>query len=214
MASMPKPVPSIRRRKGLLVGVRTGKGDGHTRVSRGPDFVALGGDREGHEHLRETVAEIRSEVGRRGRELGEVRRFLGMPLKLERVEPEAFDALLRQTYESGSNAAMQMVEGFDDTTDLAHLAQELPEPSDLLESEDDAPVIRLINAVLTVPGRWRAARSTPVASRCGAARGLAHQGHVEARHRGKALATGRSHQLADCGPRGGRACVDDSGGAR
>jgi general secretion pathway protein E len=42
-----------------------------------------------------------------------------------------------------------MVEGFDDTTDLAHLAQELPEPSDLLESEDDAPVIRLINAVLT-----------------------------------------------------------------
>jgi general secretion pathway protein E len=81
--------------------------------------------------------------------VAEVRRFLGMPLKLERVEPEAFDALLRQTYESGSNAAMQMVEGFDDTTDLAHLAQELPEPSDLLESEDDAPVIRLINAVLT-----------------------------------------------------------------
>jgi general secretion pathway protein E len=81
--------------------------------------------------------------------VAEVRRFLGMPLKLERVEPEAFDALLRQTYESGSNAAMQMVEGFDGTTDLAHLAQELPEPSDLLESEDDAPVIRLINAVLT-----------------------------------------------------------------
>ncbi len=81
--------------------------------------------------------------------VAEVRRFLGLPLKLERVEPEAFDALLRQTYESGSNAAMQMVEGFDDTTDLAHLAQELPEPSDLLESEDDAPVIRLINAVLT-----------------------------------------------------------------
>ncbi len=81
--------------------------------------------------------------------VAEVRRFVGLPLKLERVEPEAFDALLRQTYESGSNAAMQMVEGFDGTTDLAHLAQELPEPSDLLESEDDAPVIRLINAVLT-----------------------------------------------------------------
>ena len=64
------------------------------------------------------------------------------------MEPEAFDALLQQTYEAGSNAAMQM-EGFEDTTDLAHLAQELPEPSDLLESEDDAPVIRLINAVLT-----------------------------------------------------------------
>jgi general secretion pathway protein E len=81
--------------------------------------------------------------------MAELRRFIGVPLKLERVEPEAFDALLRQIYETGSNAAMQMVEGFEDTTDLAHLAQELPEPSDLLESEDDAPVIRLINAVLT-----------------------------------------------------------------
>jgi len=81
--------------------------------------------------------------------VAEVRRFVGMPLKVERVEPDVFDALLRQAYEAGSNAAMQMVEGLDETTDLAHLAQELPEPSDLLESEDDAPIIRLINAVLT-----------------------------------------------------------------
>jgi general secretion pathway protein E len=81
--------------------------------------------------------------------VAEVRRFVGVPLKVERVEPDVFDALLRQAYEAGSNAAMQMVEGLDETTDLAHLAQELPEPSDLLESEDDAPIIRLINAVLT-----------------------------------------------------------------
>src|SRR5262245_18428483 len=72
-----------------------------------------------------------------------------MPLKLERVENEALDALLREAYEAVSNAAMSMVEGLDETTDLAHLAKELPEPSDLLESEDDAPIIRLINAVLT-----------------------------------------------------------------
>ena len=44
---------------------------------------------------------------------------------------------------------MQAVEGLEDTTDLAHLAQELPEQADLLESDDDAPIIRLINAVLT-----------------------------------------------------------------
>jgi general secretion pathway protein E len=80
--------------------------------------------------------------------VAEVRRFVGMPLALERVEPDAFDALLRETYEAGTAAAMQM-EGFDETTDLAHLALELPETADLLESEDDAPVIRLINAVLT-----------------------------------------------------------------
>ncbi len=81
--------------------------------------------------------------------VAEVRRFVGMPLKIERAEPDTFDALLRQLYEGGSNSAMQMVEGLDSNTDLAHLALELPEPSDLMESEDDAPIIRLINAVLT-----------------------------------------------------------------
>jgi len=44
---------------------------------------------------------------------------------------------------------MQMVEGLGEDDDLFRAAQELPEPSDLLESDDDAPIIRLINAVLT-----------------------------------------------------------------
>jgi general secretion pathway protein E len=80
--------------------------------------------------------------------LAEVRRFVGRPVKLERVPEAEFDLLLRQVYEAGSDA-MQAVEGFEDTTDLAHLAQELPEQADLLDSDDDAPIIRLINAVLT-----------------------------------------------------------------
>jgi general secretion pathway protein E len=80
--------------------------------------------------------------------LAEVRRYLRRPLKLERVPEEEFDLLLRRAYEAGSDA-MQAVEGLDETTDLAHLALELPEQADLLDSEDDAPIIRLINAVLT-----------------------------------------------------------------
>ena len=36
-----------------------------------------------------------------------------------------------------------------DNADLAHLAQELPEQADLLESNDEAPIIRLINALLS-----------------------------------------------------------------
>jgi len=81
--------------------------------------------------------------------VAEVRRFIGLPLKLERVTEEEFDEALRRAYEAGTSATMQMVEGLEENTDLAHLAQELPEPSDLLESEDDAPIIRLINAMLT-----------------------------------------------------------------
>src|SRR6202158_418638 len=81
--------------------------------------------------------------------LAEVRRFIGVPLKLERVSSETFDSMLRIAYEAGSGAAMQMLEGLDDNTDLAHLAEDIPESSDLLESDDEAPIIRLINALLT-----------------------------------------------------------------
>ena len=80
--------------------------------------------------------------------VAEVRRLLRLPLRLEHVTDEDFDQLLRQTYEVDARS-MQMVDGLDETTDLAHLAQDLPEQADLLESDDDAPIIRLINAVLT-----------------------------------------------------------------
>jgi general secretion pathway protein E len=81
--------------------------------------------------------------------VAELRRFLGIPLVIERVNAAVFDDLLRKAYEGGSGEAGQIVEGIEGETDLAGLAEGLPEPSDLLESEDDAPIIRLINAVLT-----------------------------------------------------------------
>ena len=81
--------------------------------------------------------------------VAELRRYLGVPLRLARVSDERFEELLQRSYESGDNAAAEAAEGLEGDTDLAHLAEELPEPSDLLESEDDAPIIKLINAVLT-----------------------------------------------------------------
>ena len=80
--------------------------------------------------------------------LAEARRVLGRPIRLSRVSEADFDRLLQQVYEAGSEA-MHAVEGLNGTEDLAHLAQELPEQADLLDSDDDAPIIRLINAVLT-----------------------------------------------------------------
>jgi len=81
--------------------------------------------------------------------LAEVRRVLGMPFRLEPVTADAFESLLQRQYEQGSNEAMQMMDGFDEDMDLFRVAQQLQEPEDLLESEDDAPIIRLINALLT-----------------------------------------------------------------
>ncbi len=81
--------------------------------------------------------------------IAEARRFAGVPLKLSRVSDEVFDALLQESYEQGSHKAIQMVDGLDDEIDLDRVAQELQEPSDLIDSDDDAPIIRFINAVLT-----------------------------------------------------------------
>jgi general secretion pathway protein E len=95
------------------------------------------------------VAEAVYRVGAEPSSVAEVRRALGMTLRLRRVDSEQFDQLLQTQYEGGTATRIQMASGFEDETDLAHLAQDLPEPSDLLESDDHAPIIKLINAVLT-----------------------------------------------------------------
>ena len=102
--------------------------------------------------IRDITSESAEAVCRPGiapQSLAEVRRFAGVPLNISRVTVEAFDALLQESYEQGNRKAMQMVGGLDDEMDLSQVAQELQEPSDLLESDDDAPIIRFINAVLT-----------------------------------------------------------------
>ena len=98
--------------------------------------------------VHEGIAECVYRPGAAPLALSEVRRYMGIPIRLEKVPEETFDTLLRQAYEAG-NDAMEAAEGVEESTDLAHLAQDLPEQADLLESEDDAPIIRLINAVLT-----------------------------------------------------------------
>jgi general secretion pathway protein E len=81
--------------------------------------------------------------------LAEVRRHLGMPLALAEVNQEDFGKLLVKTYETDSSLAMQMAEDMGEEMDLYHLMQELPKPEDLLEQQDDAPIIRLLNALLS-----------------------------------------------------------------
>ncbi|HEX2667889.1 MAG TPA: type II secretion system ATPase GspE [Gammaproteobacteria bacterium] len=78
----------------------------------------------------------------------EARRVLGLPLRLREVSRAEFDSLLQQAYEGQSGSAMVM-DDLDGSLDLDSIAQALPEPEDLVESEDDAPIIRLINALLT-----------------------------------------------------------------
>jgi len=81
--------------------------------------------------------------------LTEMRRYLQKPLKLQMCNPEEFNRRLQENYEQGSNEASLMADELGEELDLTSVAQELAEPEDLLEAADDAPIIRLINAILT-----------------------------------------------------------------
>ena len=81
--------------------------------------------------------------------LAELRRFAKRGFRLVPVGAEEFDTLLGSVYARDSSEAKQMVEDLGDEMDLASLADSVPETEDLLEQEDDAPIIRLINALLS-----------------------------------------------------------------
>lgn len=79
--------------------------------------------------------------------LAEVRRWLGYLPPLETGDAQAFDSRMALVYEQQRGAAAVAADGLDEL-DLASLADAVQETEDLLEQEDDAPIIRLINALL------------------------------------------------------------------
>jgi general secretion pathway protein E len=81
--------------------------------------------------------------------LAEVRRMAGKPLREVLVTAEEFEHCLALAYTREPSAAETIVEDLGESVDLAKLTEQLPEVADLLETENDAPIIRLINALLT-----------------------------------------------------------------
>lgn len=85
----------------------------------------------------------------RPRVIAELRRFLGRPIRLRAIDAAQFETRLARAYDLGNEGAQAMMSDLGGELDLDSVAASLPEPADLLESEDDAPIIRLINAILT-----------------------------------------------------------------
>ena len=81
--------------------------------------------------------------------LAEVQRFAGTALDLRLVDEPTFDRTLSESYQNDSGEAMEMIEELGQDLDLDRLAESIPETGDLLEQTDDAPIIRLINSLLT-----------------------------------------------------------------
>lgn len=81
--------------------------------------------------------------------LAEARRKLGIEFSLQALNDDEFESQLARAFEHQSGAAQQLVEGLEDQMDLSSLADAVPETADLLEQQEDAPIIRLINAILS-----------------------------------------------------------------
>jgi len=86
--------------------------------------------------------------GESGAALAEVRRLAGRALTVERVAAGRFDRILADHYAGdGIASAMGEAEG------LGSLVDGMPSAEDLLDSADEAPVIRLINGLIAEAAR-------------------------------------------------------------
>jgi len=94
-------------------------------------------------------AEIAVRGDARATALAELRRTLGVPLVARSVDVAEFDDLVNAVYNGVEAGAAALAGDFGQNPDILRLLQDIPEIEDLLESQDDAPLIRLINALFT-----------------------------------------------------------------
>ncbi len=98
-------------------------------------------------------AEVWIEPGTRPSALAELTRIVALRLHPVRKTVAEFNAALAQSYSGSGGTAAAVAEEVESDLDLSRLLQDIPEIEDLLEAEDDAPVIRMINALLTQAAR-------------------------------------------------------------
>ena len=78
----------------------------------------------------------------------EIRRFLQRDIQLLDVDVPTFQHHLTTCYQSQSSIS-DAAEGMQESFDLSQLASQLPTSEDLLENHDEAPIIRLLNALFS-----------------------------------------------------------------
>ena len=66
------PRGGSKKRKAMLMGVGLDNKDGHTRVTKGDNFVMMGGSEETHERMTETAIKVNEKLSARGKALEEV----------------------------------------------------------------------------------------------------------------------------------------------
>ncbi len=84
--------------------------------------------------------------------LPEVMRKFGVH-SLQVLDPAALAQRISAAYAQGESSAATVVSEVQNDADLSRMMQELPAVEDLLETSDDAPIIRMLNALLTQAAR-------------------------------------------------------------
>ncbi|MGV3494001.1 MAG: type II secretion system ATPase GspE [Ramlibacter sp.] len=72
---------------------------------------------------------------------------------LQQLDAEALAQRISAAYAQGESSAATVVSEVQNDADLSRIMQELPAVEDLLEASDDAPIIRMLNALLTQAAR-------------------------------------------------------------
>ena len=75
------------------------------------------------------------------------------PLALAATDTAALAQRISAAYAQGESSAAAVVSEVESDADLSRMMQELPAVEDLLENNDDAPIIRMLNALLTQAAR-------------------------------------------------------------
>ncbi len=72
---------------------------------------------------------------------------------LQQLDATAMAQRISAAYAQGESSAATVVSEVESDADLSRMMQELPAVEDLLETSDDAPIIRMLNALLTQAAR-------------------------------------------------------------
>ncbi len=99
--------------------------------------------------LRPDAAEVVVRAGARADALAELRRILRVPIHATLLGSGEFDELLPSLYNAEDGGAAALADDIAQDLDLSRLLQDIPRIEDLLDSQNDAPLIRLINALFT-----------------------------------------------------------------
>jgi len=98
--------------------------------------------------LREVEGDLILAPGAPDWAIAEVGRITNVDVPVERVDDETFDQLISALYSGRQNSSESVMADIKDFVDMESAAADLEDAGDLLDSENDAPIVRLLNAIL------------------------------------------------------------------